>query len=220
VTRGLVVFIVVAISLLQAVSAVAFGADRRAPSKVIDATFRCSIEPRAGLTLITTSARSGFRDPTKSARWRYLSASSVGSRDGYLVSVSAGSPLVSDPGVPPISRWLYVEGTHCRRVSAQVTLSSSRLDGGVASQLPGTTQVGYDAFECATTRAVLVRLRATFRTPTRLRVVRGAWTTSTAAVVRTAEVAVRTSAGKELSYSTVSEAGTATLFTARSCVRD
>jgi hypothetical protein len=78
----------------------------------------------------------------------------------------------------------------------------------------------FNRYECRGSASVIVRLRAETELQTTLKRERRyreiVYTTSDRAVVKRGELAV----GKPLAYASVSETGTATLFTARSCVPD
>ena len=91
--------------------------------------------------------------------------------------------------------------------------------GGQASQLQDS-----DSYDCQASRRVLVRITARFGRPVdfRSRVVyeRRRYATTVGVPAQSAAFAVATMTGKPLVYATVSETGTARLFTARSCVPD
>jgi hypothetical protein len=75
-----------------------------------------------------------------------------------------------------------------------------------------------DAFDCSTTRRVLVRVRAVIEGSSRLHGDAGFVKTNTP--LREARLAMRTASGRPLLFAEVLESGKARLLTARSCVAD
>jgi hypothetical protein len=187
----------------------------QAPSRLIDRTMRCSVPLHAGLREIQAAAVSGSRDPQDRSLWTHLANVSV-SAGGFFSGVgfagaAAGAPEPKEIMFPGTSQGLWVSST-CRLTNARVPLSTRGLpQGGVASPIR-------DAYECVVPRAVLLRVRATFRVPTRLRVRQEALRTQ--APVREVAVVVRTTRGKPLVYASASESGRARIFTAPSCLPD
>lgn len=184
------------------------------PARVIDRTFACTVAPHAGARFITVSAVTGFRDPDTSNRWKWAAAADIeGARVNHAHAL-AGAPIER------VTRWLSVNLATCQPTSARVALSPRGLVGGAASQLPGGSSVGSDAYRCTTSHRFLLRVRAVFRTPTTLlpqrRFGRRELTTSTAAVAKRVEFALRTDSGP-LAYTDVYESGKARLFAAESC---
>ncbi|MBM2821368.1 MAG: hypothetical protein HW413_114 [Thermoleophilia bacterium] len=222
--RNLIVLVV------SGVAAVALFVQPAAPaqpvaSRIIDLSFSCSVRLWAGARVIEVSAVSGFRDPENRPRWKWLAGAGIGTRDGGLGGVSAGAPPpLPDPGATAQTRWLSINPQLCEPTTARTALSAKDLSGGPASQLRGGAHVGSDAYECTTRSGIIVRIRAVFRTATTLRVQRlfgQKWlTTATAAVIREAQLAVRTQSGRPLAYAEVFESGKARLFASRSCVPD
>lgn len=189
-------------------------------TRVVDRTFSCSVPAWAGARPLIVSAVSGFRDSNE-RRWRWLSSAAIYTRDGYLASISAGAPPPVGPTGTPSPRWLSIVLRHCSPTSVTVPWSRVGLVGGVASQLPGARYRGSDSYDCRVAGRVLVRLRAEFVSPVTLRAVRRfderVLTTTTATPTRRAQLAIRTPAGRPLTYATVAATGKATLFTPPSC---
>jgi hypothetical protein len=186
-------------------------------ARVIDRTVSCSIPSRAGARIADVRGQSGSR--RSPAAWIYLPTVGVGERDGgSLVWVAAGNPREPDPasGVvhPPHRLSIRVDG--CRR-APRVPFSRRGLSGGRAGQFG-------DDWECEVGGRVVVRVRATFRTPAALRSSRVPWSDfrflQAAGTVVQASLAVRSESGKVLAYGDVDEGGRARLFTASSCFPD
>lgn len=198
------------------VSATAEG--ERQTSRVVDRTFVCGVKLRAGDRRIEPSAWSGFRD---GGRWEWLPRADVGGRDIIsFVSIAAGSPAPSaGPTTPPTTRWVSVDARPCKPSSARVSLSRRGLNGGQASQFQNS-----DEYECPAPSRILVRMRADFESPVGFRaqsLYQGRYySTASAVPARRAAFVVTTLTAKPLAYATVSETGTATLFTAPSCTPD
>lgn len=189
-------------------------------STTIDLVFACAVSLQAGVRGLDVSAVFGVRDTDNLPRWRWRSAATVG-----------GSPFASflwiqagvSPPTSPSERNLGVDSQQCKARTARVRLASGDLVGYRASQFRNrnTAYAGERVYVCRVPRAVLVRVRAVFRAPTAMK---ATWrfgqrvlTTTNAAIVREAELAVRTEAGKQLAYAQVLESGIARLFTARGC---
>jgi hypothetical protein len=191
-------------------------ADRaQSPSRVLDRSMTCSIPLHAGLREIQVAASSGARDPQNRSLWTHLANVSVQAGGFFsgvgLAGASAGAPEPKEIMWPGMSQGLWVSAD-CRVTNARIDLTTRGLpQGGIASPIR-------DAYECVVPRTVLVRVRATFRVPTRLRVRGDALRTG--APVREAAVAVRTTRGKPLVYASASESGRARIFTAPSCLPD
>lgn len=195
------------------------GADPAA-ARVVDATFSCAVKPRAGARRLDVTANAGFRDPAQT-RWRWLSYASARNQDWRTFFwLYAGSPPPQGrDGASTLTRWLGVDPQLCKRSSAAVGLSPRALQGGSASVFQSS-----DVYECPSSPAVLLRVRAEFAKPAVLRAQQlnqRRWLMSTAGTpVVKGSVAIIASTRKPIAYATVSEAGKATLFTAPSCVPD
>jgi hypothetical protein len=187
----------------------------QAPSRLVDRTMTCSVPLHAGLREIQAAATSGSRDPQDRSLWTHLANVSVRAGGFFsgvgLAGAAAGAPEPKEIFFPGTSQGLWVSPS-CRLTSARVALSTRGLpQGGLASPIR-------DAYECVVPRTLLIRVRATFRVPTRLRVRRGSLQTD--APVREVAIAVRTTRGKPLVYASASESGRARIFTAPSCLPD
>lgn len=188
-----------------------------AATRLIDRTFSCSVALRAGARPIVVSATSGFRDPDQPTDWRWRPLAVLKDREASLASIAAGEP----PKNPqfPTGRGLVIDRAKCTRTTAPVVLSARGLVGGRASQLRSS-----DSYDCRVASRVLVRVRAVFRRPTTLSSVRYfgrmVLATPASAVVREAQLSVRTPAGRRVAYADVVESGRARLFTAPGCTAD
>ena len=95
--------------------------------------------------------------------------------------------------------------------AAKVALSNVGLRGGAVSKF-------WLAIDCTVAQRVLVRIRATVDGADALRE-RARIFVATSAPAREAKLAVRTPAGRPLTYAEVSQTGAAHLFTATGCQR-
>jgi hypothetical protein len=187
----------------------------QAPSRLVDRTMACAVPLHAGLREIKVGATSGSRDPQNRSRWTHLPNVSVttgGTLGGVgLAGAAAGAPEPKEILFPGTGQGLWTSRS-CGLTNARVALSTRGLpQGGLASTLR-------DAYECVVPRRVLIRVRATFQVPARLRARRSSLGTD--APVREVAIAVRTTAGKPLVYASASESGRARLFTSASCLPD
>jgi hypothetical protein len=196
-----------------------------APSRIVDRTLLCATTPLGGVREVEIRAHSGIRQGRSS--WKQLpfavvSSGAVGSRltalDNSLAWITAGVPsgtTTMDTGFnlswPHSSGTLALNRRNCRAVATRVPLGSSGLEGGPAG-------VFGDAFDCTTTRRVLLRVRALLRAPSQLHGASRFLTTITP--VREARLTMRTESGKSLVYARVLESGKSVLYTAPSCVPD
>jgi hypothetical protein len=196
------------------------GPDQRL-SRVIDETVSCSVPGLVGgVREIEVEAGSGVRHREDTSKWRALARASVAvpTTAGGHVSLSAGGPAYVEPGLTDTNVRLRIHAA-CVPSRVRVPLARAGLEGGPAGVLG-------DAWDCAVPRRVLVRVRAVFRRPTRLRIERrtgfGLTVVSRVAkgTIRSGSLAVRTPGGKSISYADVHESGRARLFVARSCVPD
>jgi hypothetical protein len=198
-------------TLMATSSATSAPARDTAPSRVIDRTVSCSVFNGAPGRVADITVTAGVRLYSDRSKWMHLaSASTLGG------GVSAGSPLFDrDPGFPNDPARLHFRD-ECRQTRA-IPLSKGGLSGGAASQLG-------EEYRCHPGRRVLVRIRAVFRDPTTLRLRRLAGqktpgrTYLADGTVVSAQVAVRSNAGKSLAYAEVFETGKARLFTAPNCL--
>jgi hypothetical protein len=94
-----------------------------------------------------------------------------------------------------------------------VPLTTKGLSGFAASPLD-------DEYHCVVPKRVLVRVKATFRAPTSLRLNRKWGTLEARGVVREGVVVVSTEAGKAVALAIVNESGKARLNVADNCEPD
>jgi hypothetical protein len=196
---------------------------------VIDHTYTCNTTFLGGLYELKNRGHAGIRAGSGWSKLPYVVAGSGGwaapltglsSAPGYsLAWITAGVPsagtTVGGNGEVFNVRGggtIGVNASVCRPSSAKVALGSAGLDGGAIS-------TSWVAIDCIVSRRVLVRLRATVDGTTALRE-RARIFVATNAPAREAEIAVRTPAGRLLSYAQVNRTGAARLFTAKGCMRE
>jgi hypothetical protein len=189
--------------------------------RVLDRTYACAVVLRGGARLLEARAHAGTRLAGAWAKLPYAALRTgvfSGATGNILAWVTSGTPTATTTIDQEFDTFdvktfgtvgIRVDG--CRSSHAAVALTTSGLTGGAAAALG-------DRYECAAPRQVLVRVRAVLRSTGSLH--RGHDLLTTHAPVREAELAVRTLAGKPLSYAHVGASGRARLFTARSCVPD
>jgi hypothetical protein len=198
--RGLVLALGAALAAGLALQASA--ATQQAPSRMLDRTYRCAVGVSGGIRSVEVQAQTGIRDLEDRSKWRALANFLLIPHTGTSsIAAGAGGP-VAHPAPPLTGFWAL----GCQRVRAGVPLSPGRLGGGRASQFT-------DRYQCPAPRVVLVRVRVEFARPVSVG-------TRTSARVRTASMAVRTTAGKPIAYADVHESGQARLFTATICVAE
>lgn len=125
--------------------------------------------------------------------------------------IVAGWPPQQDVGVPLRTESLAFSAG-CRAASGRVPLSTAGLSGGPASPIG-------DEYDCVVPRALVVRIKSVFRTPTSVRrqrtrtfhqlVARGP--------VREAYLAIRTLSGEQIVLASAHESGRARLFVGKTC---
>jgi hypothetical protein len=189
-----------------------------AAGRALDRTYACAVAPRGGTRLLDARAHSGTR---LAGAWAKLPYAAVragvfsGATGNILAWVTSGTPTASTTIDQEFDTFdvesfgtvgVRVDG--CRVSRAAVALTASGLTGGAAAALG-------DRYDCAAPRQVIVRVRAVLRGTGSLH--RGQDLLTTHAPVREAQLAVRTPAGKPLSYAQVRESGQARLFTAKGC---
>jgi hypothetical protein len=191
------------------------------PSRVIDRTLACSPLVHAGIRKLEVAATSTVPGQ-KDWRGRRVFPWARLATGGQQSSSGGGSPIVGGATLVAVQTgdaaaqggsYFLLSAKQCRATSRRVALSLRGLDGGRASPL------GSDGFECFPARTILVRARAVFRSPTRLRLDRSG-RLFTGAAVREASFAATTLSGKPIAYAEAFETGKARLFTAPSCVPD
>jgi hypothetical protein len=199
------------------------------PSRVLDRTLVCATALFAGARDIEAK---GHRGTGRSGgTWLRPALASVTSGpsanggpqnptilDNSLVWMTAGRPsaastlveegLLSDLYRTHIWGTLAVNAQRCRLTKARVTLSPRGLQGGALGPFE-------DSFSCATSRRVVVRVRAVVASAAVLRSFRAF--ARTTVPIQEGELVVQTEAGKRLVYAEVLDSGRARLFTAGSC---
>jgi hypothetical protein len=187
-------------------------------SRTIDRTISCSVALFAGVKQIEVSGMSGTRLLGDRSKWRHLASVAAGDPNGTFMYVSAGNPLAPDrqSGFVFSPHRLSIRVNGCRDAPS-IPFSRRGLAGGSAGQLQ-------DTWDCAGGNRVTVRVRAMFRSPTRLRPVafpneQGRYLRAAGTVTR-AFLAVRAANGRPLAYGDVTESGRARLLTAGSCFPD
>lgn len=176
------------------------GASTGSGARVIDRTLLCSTAMQGGVRMISIRAANATRaGPTQ---------------QGPSFSVSSG--FAQPPGFASASTTgVYLYPDRCTETGKQVPVTPGKLGGGS----PGASGT---EFECQAPPKVLLRVRAVFRAPATLASSRdyGYQTLSAQGEVAEAAIAVRTRAGKPLTFASLSASGRARLFTAASCVED
>jgi hypothetical protein len=205
-----------------AVGALALGSARAGSQAtfVLDRTYSCAIALHGGIYQLENRAHPGVRT---GGAWTKLAYAGLragvfsGGTGNLLAWISAGKPTATTTVDQEF--WTFdvktfgtvgVNGNACNPTTARVPLSPTGLRGGVAVPLG-------DEFKCDVPRRVLVRIRAVLASRASLH---GREFESVHVPVREAKLAVRTTAGKPLTYATVSQTGKATLYTARGCVAE
>jgi hypothetical protein len=204
-----------AVTLLAAVTlggSTSISASRAtAAVRIVDRTLACTTGAQGGARVIFLRAQSAYG---QGATLEWLAQATVAtsgqpipSKPDYrptLAGVTAGWP----PPKPFTSGGLGYEGRRCTAARARVAFSTQGLTGGRAAQLG-------DEVQCVVPKSVLIRVRAVFREPVELEVVRRSY--SAVGRIEQGQVAVRTTGGKPLVYADVSDSGRARLFTAKGC---
>ncbi len=182
--------------------------------QVVDRTLTCSPKAANGARTIDVRAQSAHR---RGARLEWLAQAVVTTagnpvparRNEYrptLVGVTAGWP----PPPPLASGGLGIDVQRCNASRRSVPLSRRGLRGGAASVLGEET-------ECYAPAAILIRVRAVFRSTAALELdPKRNWLAADGRIER-AQIAVRTPQGRTLVYAEVAESGAARLFTDRGC---
>jgi hypothetical protein len=208
------------VALALAVAALAAGSARAGQDAtfVLDRTYSCAIPLHGGIYQLENRAHPGAR---ASGSWTKLAYAGLragvfsGGTGNLLAWVSAGRPAQGttvDQEFWTVDVKTFgtigVSGRNCNPTKSPVPLSAAGLRGGVAAPLG-------DELECDVPRRVLVRIRAVLASRASLH---GREFESVHVPVVEAKLAVRTLAGKPLTYAVVSQSGKATLFTAKGCV--
>lgn len=207
-----VAVLITLVALAAAPAATPVGAEPQASSRVIDRTMSCATQVRGGIKVLVAEAVTGIKESSSPLVWKQLP--NVNVNTGFfqrLASASAGVWTGTPGGFS-----FAISASLCRPTNARVTFSTERL----TSEFVGSAGAQRRCLEPP--RRVLVRARATFRRPTSLSrlTVSGLTMWRTGVPVREAEIAVRTEAGKQLSYAHVRDDGRARLFAAPTCYPD
>jgi hypothetical protein len=180
------------------------------PSRVIDRTLRCTIYPEAGAREIQLEAQPGIRDDANASQW--TSSPSASAESYGLPNTIYGGLAALGAGSASHNR------TRCLRARTRVPLRAAGLSGGEPSTFG-------DEWTCPAPRRVLVRLRAVFKEPVRLRLM---WTDSTRrhremtaeGSLVTGTFVIRAERGRAIAYASVSASGKVLLFTSSNCIPD
>lgn len=185
-------------------------AEPQAASRVIDRTLTCTTQVRGGIRVLVAEAVAGVKRSSTPLVWAQLA--NTWATTGFsapLAGVSAGVWTGVQGG------WtLAFSSSLCRPTSASVALTSK----GLTQEFVGTSRSQRRCLEPP--RRVVVRVRAAFMRPAALRLDRQFELWRTAVPVVRGEIAVRTHAGRKLSYARVSDDGRARLFAAPTCYPD
>ena len=190
---------------------------------VIDRTLLCATEPSGGVREISVRANPGSR---QGAAWGILPFAVVATGPPMhstailtdsLAWVSAGK-YGEDTNLAPSDGVAATKVTRLGTAALRTTCKPSKarvpLSGqGLRDAAPGPLGV---SFACRAPVRVLVRIRAVTSTaPARYR--QGTFE-KTRTALQTGYLAVRTQAGKQLAFASVSESGKTRLLTATGCV--
>ena len=210
-------------------SATASAAAPVAPLAVIDRTYACEATQLGGIYELKTRAHQGIRSGSGWSKLPFVMASSGGwAGPNYGLHSAAGNSLAwISAGTPSAGTTIDLEGQNfrvleggtlgvnseqCKPSRAAVPLTRAGLRGGAVDR----TGVFID---CAASRSLLIRFRATVQGSAALRD-RARIFLATNAPVFEAKLAVRTPAGKPLAYGEVLQSGQSRLFTAKGCARE
>ncbi|MDH4340196.1 MAG: hypothetical protein OEW52_08780 [Thermoleophilia bacterium] len=196
-----------------------------AGTRTVDRTLVCSTSQSGGVREVEARAHAGIREGR--SRWKQLpyavaSSGTAGNTldplAGSLVWITTGRQSVkttveSGFRTADVQKWgtLAVSRTMCRSVKTRISLSSAGLEGAAASPFG-------DKLDCPASRRVLVHVRATASSPTRLQA--HGPNLRTGVPMKSARFVVRTESGKPLIYAEVFESGKARLLTAKGCAFD
>jgi hypothetical protein len=185
------------------------GAATAVPARTIDRTALCATVLQAGARKITVYARAaapGQKEITGEKQLPHVSLSSGSfGTDVWGSGITAGGLVGPHKG----SATFAISRERCSLTRTRVPLSARGLVGGAVSPFG-------DSYECFPPRRILLRTRATFRSPTVLRQRRESFWTPTP--VKRGYLAARTLSGKPLVFSEVHESGAARLFVASGCI--
>jgi hypothetical protein len=196
------------------------------PLAVIDRTYSCATTLLGGLYEVKNRAHAGIRSGAGWAKLPYAVAASGGwagpltglpnAPNNSLAWITAGTPTADttvggNSEVFPVlgGGTIGVNASMCKPSRARVALTSAGLRGGAVS--PNLL-----AIDCAAPKRVLVRIRATVQGTDALRE-RARIFVATNAPASEAKMAVRTPAGKPLTYADVAQSGKTRLFVPQGC---
>jgi hypothetical protein len=184
-------------------------------SRVLDRTYACGVELGGGLYAIDVTAHAGSRAGKQWVKLPYVGVRTGNasiSTSNLLVWISAGRPIAST--TMDLDFWSFgglgtvgLRRTLCRATSARVPLSRAGLRGGAAPDVGAS-------FTCEAPKRVLVRVRAQL---TASAILRGPEYSTVHVPTRSAQIAVRTTNGRQLVYGAVDESGKAQLHTTKGC---
>lgn len=194
-----------------------------AASRIVDRTFVCAPALVGGVRQIEARAHRGSRrhgslwdSPAVAGVSTTVSGSVFTVAENELVWVTAGSAshnAMLREHLLPVQTWgtLGINRKRCRTSASRVPLAPTGLSGGAAGPFD-------EQYDCASTRRILVHVRAILESRAELNTYRG-FLRTTVPITR-GSLAVRTQSGKPLVYAQVFESGKSLLFTAPSCNPD
>lgn len=184
-----------------------------APARVIDRTLLCPVEVQAGvrkLNVYVQAAVAGQKDLLGNKALAHAQLTTGSSIQGTVLVGSvagAANPVLRSGSTLGINR------RDCRASTVRIPLSSRGLVGGAASPFG-------DGFECFPGRRILIRVRASFGSPTSLRLDQRIGILSTRALVREVQFRAVTETGRPLVFASLLASGKARVYTGTGCVAD
>ncbi len=171
-----------------------------AASRVIDRTFSCQTGYLGGVYQVEAWAGKSVRAGSGSKRYGFA-------------SIRANLPEQSVGGIDADAIW--VSRRNCQAVRTSMPLGTTGLQGGAIGLLERR-------LDCFTPRRVLIRIRGEFARPTSLRAVApyGDALLLARGVVRKAQLAMSSPAGRRLAYASVDATQRTLLYTAPDCEED
>ena len=172
---------------------------REDASRVIDRTFACETGYLGGVYQATID--SYWYLPPQGGRRIPSATVDTNLTNGFLGGISSSS--------------VYVNRLYCKVTKTKAPLTTKGLRGGAFSPLA-------TEFDCFTPRRVLLRVRADFVKPTKLRTASptGYPQLQALGATKRSELVVATLAGKPIAYASITGAKTARLFTSTDCQED
>ena len=192
---------------------------------IVDRTLLCTVERAGGIHEITVRANPGFR---QGSAWGILAFAAVST------GAEAHSSAILTDSLAWVSAGRYTRDTNLEPSDGVAAANAARLGTSALSRVectPANARVPLSgrglrnaapgplgaSFKCATPRRVLVRVRATASTIVGYR--QGGFE-KTRTALQSGYLAVRTQAGKQLAFASVSDSGKTRLLTAPSCIED